>query len=273
MSEQKTHQIHPYAKLFPALDDDDLMQLADDIREHGLQNPIWLDDEGLILDGRNRSAACLIAGVQPRYQTFTGSDEEKLQFVCSQNVHRRHLDTSQRAMIAATMLESFEALAQARMTAGKNPVANLPQGQPGKSRDQAGAALNVSGRTVELAKKVIAKAAPEVVEAVQKGNLAVSRAATIADLPKEQQVAALEAAPTTRAKRDRVDMWLCIVPGGMPLEVSEVAVNKSDPSEPITGWFVFESAEAATDEGQKHYDEEDIRAMTAADFCKGEVVL
>lgn len=267
MSEQRRYQIHPYAKLFPALDEDDLMELAEDIRVNGLQNPIWLDDDGLILDGRNRSAACLIAGVEPRYQTFHGDDEEKLRFVCSQNIRRRHLDTSQRAMIAATMVESFEALAQARMTAGIKPVENFPHGQPGKSRDQAGSAMNVCGKSVDMAKKVIAKAAPEVVEAVTKGDLAVSRAAKIADLPKEQQVAALEAAPTTRTKRERLDLWLCLVDDD-PMEIAEVAVNKLDPTNKLTGCFVFSTQGDALAEGEKHYDPESVRAVTVAEFLK-----
>lgn len=268
-----SYPIHEYAKLFPAMTDEELEDLASDIRENGQQNPIWLDSEGFILDGRNRAAACLIAGVPPETRTFNGTDEDKLRFVVSQNVHRRHLNTSQRAVIAATMATSFEALAKARQVSTLNrgslsPVKeNFPERDAGQSRDQAGAALNVSGKSVDMAKKVIAKAAPEVVEAVTMGNLAVSRAATIADLPKEEQVAALEAAPTSRAKRVRADLWLCLI-GDDPMEVKEVATNKLDPTATLTGYFVFASEGDALAEGEKHYDPEDVRAVTVAEFLR-----
>lgn len=269
-------KIHEYARLFPAMDDDELQELAKDILENGQQNPIWLDSEGFILDGRNRATACLIAGVPPETRTFNGTDEDKLRFVVSQNVHRRHLNTSQRAVIAATMAESFEALAKARQAAtqakkgekvGQKVCENLHTPCAGRASDQAGAALNVSGRSVDMAKKVIAKAAPEVVEAVTKGNLAVSKAAKIAELPMEQQLAELEFAPTSRTKRERLDLWLCLVDDD-PMEIAEVAVNKLDPTNKLTGCFVFSTEGDALAEGEKHYDPESVRAVTVAEFLK-----
>lgn len=127
--------------------------------------------------------------------------------------------------------------------------------------------MNVSGKTVDMAKKVIAKAAPEVVEAVTNGSLAVSRAAKIADLPKEQQVAALDVAPTTRTKRERLDLWLCLIDDD-PMEVAEVAVNKLDPEVPLTGCFLFTTEGDAIAEGEKHYDPESVRAVTVAEFLR-----
>lgn len=268
MSERKSIQIHQFARLFPALDDDDLTQLADDIRQNGLQNPIWLDEEGMILDGRNRSAACAIAGVEPHYKTFQGNDEDKLRFVCSQNVHRRHLTTSQRAMIAASLVESFEVLAETRMMSGGHPQANLPEGQKGQSRDLAGAAMNVSGRSVESAKQVKERAAPEVIDKVMRGDLAVSKAAKIAELPKDQQLAELESAPTSRAKQlDIPTLYYCLVDGD-PLNLADIAVAIADPTIPLTGDIVFFSEDAAIDEGAKHYDRDDCEAVPVLEFLK-----
>jgi ParB-like chromosome segregation protein Spo0J len=53
---------HPAADLFPFMSDDELAELAVDIRAHGLLEPIVLLD-GLVLDGRNRLRACEAAGV------------------------------------------------------------------------------------------------------------------------------------------------------------------------------------------------------------------
>ena len=89
---------HPLAELFPLMEGAAFDELVADIKAHGLHNPITLYETN-ILDGRNRERACEEAGVEPFYDSYDGDDP--LGFVVSQNVARRHLDDSQRAMIAA----------------------------------------------------------------------------------------------------------------------------------------------------------------------------
>ena len=89
---------HETANIFPMMSEHELSSLAEDIKQNGLQNAITLC-EGKILDGRNRFEACRIAGVEPEYETFVGDDP--LKAVISLNLMRRHLDESQRAVIAA----------------------------------------------------------------------------------------------------------------------------------------------------------------------------
>src|SRR6516164_3396880 len=91
---------HPFAGITPLLEGEPFDELVADIRANGLIEPITVY-EGMILDGRNRYSACEAAGVEPHFLEYDGDDP--LAFVLSMNVQRRHLDESQRAMIAARL--------------------------------------------------------------------------------------------------------------------------------------------------------------------------
>src|SRR5690606_39879340 len=81
------------------LADDELRELAEDIRQRGLLQPIVLAPDGSILDGRNRYAACQLAGVEPQYVTYEG--DEPYGYALAVNIARRHLSKGQKAMVLA----------------------------------------------------------------------------------------------------------------------------------------------------------------------------
>lgn len=168
------YEIHPAADVFPLLADKELDDLAADIKSNGLHNPIILYEDK-ILDGRNRYLACRRAGVMPTFDYYRGSGSP-LAWVVSQNLHRRHLDASQRAMVAAALVPMFEAEAKERQRQGarRKVPASLPEA--GEAREKAAAVVNVSPRLVSDAKKVLELAPPEVVEAVKAGTVKVSAA-------------------------------------------------------------------------------------------------
>ncbi len=154
---------HVLADIFPILPEDRLHEFAQDIKDHGLLDPIVLH-EGQILDGRCRFLACKTAGVQPKFQSYIGNDP--LGFVVSRNLHRRHLNESQRAMAAAKA---------ANLKLGANQYS---QGMP---IGTAANLMNISCRSVARAREVLAHGDAELVVAVESGELALSAAAALAN--------------------------------------------------------------------------------------------
>ncbi len=98
-----TYEVHPAARLFPRLEGKQFDELLYDISMNGLREPVFV--RGLeIVDGRNRLRAALRAGVTVRFEEL-GGDVDVYAFVASANLHRRHLTTSQRAMIAVRLMD------------------------------------------------------------------------------------------------------------------------------------------------------------------------
>jgi hypothetical protein len=167
---------HRFADIFPMLPDNELQELAENIKTRGLQEPIVLYD-GQILDGRNRYAACKIAAVTPKMKVFNGTDEEALQFVASHNLHRRHLTASQRAMIAAKIADMPVGKPAADKTE-TTPDKKTPAKKPAKKKTSISSAakkLNVSPASVKKAKKII-KESPEKAGQVEAGTKSLDQA-------------------------------------------------------------------------------------------------
>lgn len=102
----RTLPVHPVAALFPMMADDELADLAADIKANGQIYPVvlgdWTEDgenRRGILDGRNRLQACALGDVEPRFRDFDGEDATS--FIISSNISRRHLTTGQIAMTIA----------------------------------------------------------------------------------------------------------------------------------------------------------------------------
>ncbi len=94
--------VHPYADKFPMLPEGELADLAESIRANGLRQPVVVTPDGLILDGRNRAAACELAGVEPATVLYEGDD--LAEYVIDANVGRRHMSAGARAMSTALVL-------------------------------------------------------------------------------------------------------------------------------------------------------------------------
>ena len=182
--------VHAAANLFPEMRPEEYETLKEDIRVNGLRSPIvfW---RGQLIDGRHRIRACEELGINwDNFAEEAGADQDPVTEALSLNLHRRHLTPSQLAMVADKVRGIYDADGKERRKRkpAKSVPENLPeQNTPKDSRDKAAAAVGVSGKLADAAKKVRSKGTPELQKAVESGDVAVTAAALVADLPVEKQ--------------------------------------------------------------------------------------
>ncbi|MFN4287545.1 MAG: ParB/RepB/Spo0J family partition protein [Brevundimonas sp.] len=168
-------RLHPLCSLFPEMPASEFAELVEDVRQNGVRRPLTMLD-GMILDGRHRYLAAREVGVGYRTVEFAG--ENPLEFVISENLRRRHMNESQRAMMAAKL---------ARMEPGRPALksANVRSISAGAAAQM----LNVSTRNVEKARNVQRNAAAPVRQMVERGEVSVSAAEAVSKLPGDTQKA------------------------------------------------------------------------------------
>jgi hypothetical protein len=109
--------VHPAAELFPLMSSAELKELAEDIKKHGLLEPVvfWKPPAGTgnkpnplyLLDGRNRLDALAMAGLlevdndgwpclNNQFTIVRHCDSDPYALVISLNIRRRHLTPEQR---------------------------------------------------------------------------------------------------------------------------------------------------------------------------------
>lgn len=183
-------EFHPVANIFPLMTGAEYEALKSDIAEHGLIEPVWLHPDGRIIDGRNRYRACCDLGLVPEYRTWSG-DGSLVAFAVSLNLHRRHMTSSQLAVVALDILPMLEDEARARQGARTDIREIIPE-SPGKATDQAATMTGTNGRYVSDAKR-IAQTAPDLIDKVRNGK------ATIPQVKKEHDRRIRQEQETTAA--------------------------------------------------------------------------
>lgn len=226
---------HPLAEMFPLIEGTEFDELVASIKENGLREPI-ITLGNQILDGRNRYRACQAAGVAPMVHPFTGRDP--VRFVIDKNINRRHLNESQRALIAA----GFAALKSGQRSdrADQNQAGRK---EPPMTRKQAADLMHVSESAVKDARKVLAEGTQEEIEAVRRGKAFVS---TLADemraaVSPEKRKNRREASLSNRGKNPeriqnqqiRSQIWsglrdAVVSLSGMPLAADVVAIVRQN---------------------------------------------
>jgi hypothetical protein len=142
-----------------------------------------------ILDGRYRWRACERLGIRADERVIDPPGGG-IAYVVSKNLQRRHLTEPQRAMIAADMAKLLhgERKAEARM-------------QASVTQREAAKLIDVARSSVQLARQIQEKAAPDVAAAVRTGQLSL-RAATETFKPRPLKTKAQLEADALAAKLD-----------------------------------------------------------------------
>ena len=178
------YEEHDELSLFPEMRAEEFHGLEEDIKKHGQHEPIHIY-QNKIIDGRHRYRACREPGIEPKVHEWNGTGS-LVEYAISLNLHRRHLNTSQRSMVAANARPVSEKEAEQRQKAGKK-LPTLPrnsgEGAKGESAEKAGKLLNVNKDSISKAQKGKRNGGQSLQKAVLNGTPSVSAAAEVADLP------------------------------------------------------------------------------------------
>jgi protein gp37 len=197
------YTVHPWADKFPMMTDDEYEGLVASAQAGGWLNPVVINRDGVLIDGRNRLTASIDerVGLDVPVQIL-GDEVDEVAFIIDANLHRRSLTAGQRALIGAEykVLEAEKAT-QRLIESGRNhgrgkgkETCPDPIEQPvtGQSRDLAAAKVGVSGKSVDKAELVLAE--PDLADAVRTGATALEPAYQEARKRKED-AAKIEATP------------------------------------------------------------------------------
>lgn len=198
-------EFHPVANIFPMMSAEEFDALKADIATNGLVEPIWTH-ENKIIDGRNRYQVCEAVGIKPRFQKWSG-EGSLVQFVVSLNLKRRHLTSSQKAVVAEEIekLLAEEAKKNLSHTGGdKKSAEALKSGfqkieKPIHAAEQAAAIVGTNRQYVSDVKK-IRRTAPELIEPIRNGHINIPEAKQVAAVPAPQRSAVVDKIKTGAAK-------------------------------------------------------------------------
>lgn len=177
------YRIHPAADIFPLIDGEEFDQLVADIRERGQIEPVVLDADGVLIDGRNRARACAALGIDVKEIVYDGDDV--VGHIVSLNLRRRQLTDTQRAMVAARL---------ANLPVGANQHRRSEEGPSsgGPSRSEVRRLLNVSEGSLHRAKVVDRQGSPDLKALTTEGKVPLASAVRMAGADDETQAEFVE---------------------------------------------------------------------------------
>jgi hypothetical protein len=188
-------QQHPLSAAFPAMTNEERIELRGSIQSQGVLNPITIYD-GMVLDGWNRYSLAAVLGMECP-ATELKPDIDPKAFVIAQNSSRRHVTKAQLAMAVTAVYEWAPQGANQYQRVHtqcepSTPTKHHTECEVSKTRAELAEIAGVHPNVISQAQAVHTNAAPEVLQAVKSGDIGLTKAAAIAKLPKAEQVAAID---------------------------------------------------------------------------------
>lgn len=172
----------PLANALPLASDERLREMAEDVRTVGQREPIWLGDDGKIIDGRNRWVACKLAGVECKSMPLPADMRDRpAALVTSYNLMRRDLSLEDRALGAGRLANLPRGGDRGNQhTGGKVATETLPESadQPPVSLEEAAKIFGVSSGSAKRGRAIVKNADPELEKAVRSGKMSLAAAAS-----------------------------------------------------------------------------------------------
>jgi ParB-like chromosome segregation protein Spo0J len=157
-----------YSALISQIGDDEYRALIESIRDHGLLQPIILNQDRTIIDGHNRYRACQELGVTPKFIVlkFPNRGTEKI-YAIESNLVRRHVGVFRKIEIALLLEPIEEQRARARQLRNLKNVKDTLARSLAQNEDNDGVnETEVHGSVIEL----LAGKVPIGVETFRKGR-------------------------------------------------------------------------------------------------------
>lgn len=172
---------HPLADAIPAMLPDEWQEFLSDIAARGIQVPVEITPDYVILDGRHRWKAAKELGLAEVPVRFV-NPEAPVEYMAKAATHRRHLTPGQRAAMAVALLPALEEEAK------KNQATSSPGVYGGKPLSQridepvlrrsdakAAAAVGANRQYVSDAKRIL-EDAPDLFEQVKSADITIPQA-------------------------------------------------------------------------------------------------
>jgi hypothetical protein len=97
----------PKYQVMPVLSDEDETALRESIREHGVRQPILIDEDGAVIDGHHRQRIAAEEGKPCPSETIEGlTEDEKRALAWEVNYNRRHLTAAQRRSLLENLVKA-----------------------------------------------------------------------------------------------------------------------------------------------------------------------
>lgn len=167
-----------YSDALPGLNKEEEKALAESIRLQGLQIPITINKEGVIIDGHHRYQICVDRGIKIKYiiKEFDSEDEE-FQFVIETNLNRRQLNAFQKIETYSKLFEHYKKQRAANMLAASCSI-KIPYAKGGTAIQYA-QSLGMGSRRVSDGLYIIQHGNEQIKQRLRNGTMSINMAKDI----------------------------------------------------------------------------------------------